>query len=171
MKFIIPFLFLSVLISLCQAQSAITGSIHNYDSQRLYLYRCHGDQLLLSDSATTTKNGKFILELDEKKKGLYKVALTGNQFFYVLNNGHSLEMQTQYEPNAIHNVATDSLKVLTVGASAPKTVLYEFQHLQSELNIANALLLGMMRLYPRQIPFTLKLKRNISNVNGQWRSL
>ena len=141
----------------------IKGTIANYVNQSLYLYKCYGDTLLLTDSIHTDKNERFIFTTETFSKvqnfgkgyGLYKVILQRNQWFYVLYDGNPIEIKTLFQPNAFYNIATDSLKVLK---SQENKRFYEFQRLQQQLNVANYWLLQMLRLYPLPDPFHIKIE-------------
>lgn len=135
----------------------LTGSIRNYANQPLYLYKCYGDTLQLTDSVLTGKRGEFTFAPENfSGNGLYKITLQHNQWFYLLNDGNHIEIETVYQPNPFYNIATDSLKIinpLSIRERSGMGLFYEFQHLQQQINIANYWLLQMMRLYPLYDPF------------------
>jgi len=141
----------------------LTGIIKNYVSKSVFLYKCYRDTLYLVDSAHTNAIGEFRLSAPSSLKitlsgklqspsveGLYKVSLEHNQAFYVLNDGHSIQIQTLYLPSPFYNIATDSLVVIK---SEENKRFYEFQYLQQQLNVSTQWLLQMMRLYPLRDPF------------------
>lgn len=135
--------------SYAQKKTSLTGNINNYANQPLRLYKCFGDSLLFVDSTRTDKKGEFAFSM-KGKVCMYKIALPQNQFFYILSDGHPVEIRTLCQFNAFYNIATDSLVVLK---SEDNKRFYEYQHLQGKLNIANYWLLQMMRLYPLPDPF------------------
>ena len=136
----------------------LSGKISNYNSQTLYLFKCHEDTLLLVDSTKTDLQGEFIfkqsLRLTQKtyysQWGLYKIVLQHNQSFQILFNESAVKIETVYKPDFFYNIATDSLKVLQ---SEDNMHFFEFQQLQQQVNVANYYLLQMMRLYPIPDPF------------------
>jgi peroxiredoxin len=129
--------------------SAIEGIIKNYSKQSLYLFRCYGDTLLLLDSTRTNEKGEFTFKKNIfVSTGIYKVMLSRNQFFYLLNNVNEpgeKKIHTIYKNDAVSNIATDSLRVIN---SEENKAFCQFQRLQNQLNICNYWLLQMMRLYP-----------------------
>lgn len=164
MKLFITYCILFSLFTHSQAQEAlIKGNIINYANQPLYIHQCYGDTLHLVDSIHTDKKGHFFFSPSQRsgglaKAGLYKIILPRNQFFYIISpllsnlkgTGTEVEIQTIYQPDVFYNIVSDSLKVLK---SEENKLFYEFQRLQMPINVANAWLLQMMRLYPLPDPF------------------
>ncbi|OFY85984.1 MAG: hypothetical protein A3F72_09815 [Bacteroidetes bacterium RIFCSPLOWO2_12_FULL_35_15] len=171
MVIIMPLMAWLVMVStaFCYGQKenpVVNGTVVNYPNQALYLYQCGvypdkggSDTLLLLDSTFTDKNEEFAFSdkafsktqnFGKNNEGLYKIVLQRNQFFYILYDGHSIEIKTFYQPNTFYNIATDSLVVIK---SDENKRFNEFQHLQQQINIANYWLLQMMRLYPLPDPF------------------
>ncbi len=169
MKIFITYSFLLFSASLCfgqQESSYVKGIISNYAKQPLQLYRCYGDTILFVDSIRTDKNGAFSFfntspgfSQIKNFKGLYKVFLQYNQFFYlILNSANSyskggetdIEIKTTYNHDVFYNIASDSLKIIK---SEENRRFYEFQNKQQQINTANFFLLRMMRLYPIPDPF------------------
>lgn len=138
----------------------ISGLIGNYTNQPILLYQCYQDTLILSDSSTTNKQGEFRLYFNKIKnqyietRGLFKVQLKDNQFFYLLYNNENIKLKTYYRKDQFNNFASDSLEVLS---SDENEFFNDFQKLQKKKNIANFYLLKMMRLYPLTDPFHQKM--------------
>jgi thiol-disulfide isomerase/thioredoxin len=153
-------LFLFVVTPcMTQIHLELHGHIKHYVHQPLYVYKCYGDTLLLSDSLVTNENGEFVFNKSSSGSGqLYKFLLKRNQFFYLLMDGSfsgGAEIQTAYHPSPYNNIATDSLVVVK---SDDNKQFYRFQYLQAQLNVANYWLLQMMRLYPLPDPFHKKIE-------------
>lgn len=163
-----------LLYSVCSysqnTKAMLRASISGYANEPVYIYKAYGDTLLLVDSLKTDSEGRFSRMRDHSpsvldysrtektgllEKGLYRVSLKNNQWFYILYDGKALELKTVYEKSARINVAMDSLKVIQ---SADNTWFYEFQKLQQQINVAEYFLKQMMRLYPMQDPFHPKLE-------------
>ena len=154
-------IFLVVSINFCFGQNfSLHGTITHYNNQAVALFQCYGDTLLFVDSTHTNKNGEFVFSDKtfsnsdfqgfKNLESLLKVVLQNNQWFYVLCDGKPIEIKTLFQPNAFYNIATDSLVVIK---SENNKQLYEFQYLQTQLNVTNSWLLQMMRLYPLEDPF------------------
>ena len=179
-KLVITHYLLFLSISFCFAQNTIVkngndisfvkGNITNYANKPLFLYKCYKDTLLFIDSIQSDRKGEFLfspllhgrktaLEPDRRKAevGLYKIQLQQNQFFYIIYSDYeeAIEIKTVYQPDIFYNNATDSLFVLK---SEENQLFYEFQVLQKKLNIADAWLLQMMRLYPLSDSFHNQLE-------------
>lgn len=166
------FLFFSVALCMGQcptanAQPFFKGSITNYAGKPLLLYKSgvHPDKggrdtLIFVDSIRTNKKGEFAFTLGTNSwaqhSGLFKIQLQQNQFFFIIYSckEDGIEIKTVYRPDMFSNNATDSLVVLK---SEENKLFYEFQALQKRVNIADAWLLQMMRLYPLSDPFHEKL--------------
>jgi len=133
----------------------IKGLIKNYAGQPLYIYKCYGDTLLFIDSVKTDSKGNFAFSNPNSDIGLYRFNLPHNQWFYLLWDGKPVRIETVYQFSAFYNIATDSLVVI---ASEENKAFFEFQHLQSQLNIAGYWLLKMLRLYPQPDPFHQKIE-------------
>ncbi|MDD2387520.1 MAG: TlpA disulfide reductase family protein [Bacteroidales bacterium] len=151
--FINTLIFLLFITHNLFAQSTLTATIHNYSEQYTYAYRCYGDTLLLVDSVKTNAKGKFVFK-QFTQQGMYRFNLPRNQWFYILNDGNPIEVETVFQPDFFYNIATDSLKVIK---SEENKLFYTFQNLQQQLNVANYFLLQMMRLYPLSDSFHSQL--------------
>lgn len=170
--FCIFLLFFSASFCMGQYPAANTnpfvkGKIVNYSDKPLALYKSGiypekggRDTLVFIDSVRTNKKGEFVFNLSanswKQHAGLYKIQMLQNQFFFIIYSGNekAIEIKTVYQPDMFNNNATDSLLVLT---SEENKLFYEFQALQKKINIADAWLLQMMRLYPLSDPFHKKL--------------
>lgn len=174
-KIVITHYLLFLSISFCFTQNTIVknsndisfikGNITNYANKPLFLYKCYKDTLLFIDSIQTNRKGEFLFssllhgrktDLNPGRRqfgtGLYKIQMLQNQFFYIIHsdNEEAIEIKTVHQPDVFNNNATDSLEVLK---SEENQLFCEFQTLQKKLNIADAWLLQMMRLYPLSDPF------------------
>jgi thiol-disulfide isomerase/thioredoxin len=164
----------TLLCSLCSyaqdTKALVRVSVSGYANEPVYIYKAYGDTLLLADSLRTDNQGRFSRMSDHSasvpdykrtekagllEKGLYRVSLKNNQWFYILYDGKTLELKTVYDRSARTNVAMDSLKVIQ---SVDNKLFYEFQKLQQQINVAEYFLKQMMRLYPMQDPFHIRLE-------------
>lgn len=151
-------------------KALVRAFISGYANEPVYIYKAYGDTLLLADSLRTDAEGRFSRMNDHRssvlddtragktgllEKGLYRLSLKNNQWFYILYDGKALELKTVYDKSARTNRAMDSLKVTR---SVDNTWFYEFQKLQQQINVADYFLKQMMRLYPMQDPFHVKLE-------------
>ena len=135
----------------------VKGTIANYSSQPLRLYKCHGDTLLLIDSTLTDVKGAFVFDGNSfQSNAMYKILMPGKQFFYCLYDKQPIELKAQHQANAFYNIAGDSLVVLK---SEVNKDFCQFQLLQKQLNVANYWLLQMMRLYPLPDPFHKQIEK------------
>lgn len=142
------FIVLITSVSVSQAQSNMPwlhGTITNYPQQVLDIYRIQADTLLLVDSVLTTTTGTFALVTKPYTKGMYKVELSNKQSFLLIYDGKPVQLKTKYSRASHNNVAADSLQILM---SDENKLLAKFLKLQLDVNIANYMLLQMMRLYP-----------------------
>lgn len=165
------FILLYSLCSYAQKPKALVQvHISGYANEPVYVYKAYSDTLLLVDSVRTDSEGRFNRMSDHNasvldytrfekaglvEKGLYRVSLKNNQWFYIIYDGKAIEVKTVYDGSARNNVAMDSLKVLQ---SLENKLFYEFQKLQQQINVAEYFLKQMMRLYPVQDPFHVKLE-------------
>lgn len=146
---------LSVALFNARAQDVVLrGNIKNYNAQSVLIYQCYKDSLVLKDSTKTDAKGNISIK-EITSFGIYKVALSNNQFFYIINDGKPIDIKTIYQPDMFYNIATDSLQVIK---SEENKILYKFQFLQQQLNTANKWLLEMIRLYPLDDPFHPKIE-------------
>ncbi len=159
----------------------IKGTITNYNNRPLTLFKCYEDTLLFVDSLRTDKKGRFAFPKPASTlqnlslTGLFKIQLHGNQNFLFLRQNAIIQIQTLYSDSPFYNIATDSLVVTgpqMADAKAEKFIdfetnklLYHFQHLQQEINVANYYLLQMMRLYPLSDPFHIKMEEEYAERN------
>lgn len=133
------------------------GNIKNYIHQPIVIYKCYKDSLILIEEINTNDKGQFSFNgFTGENIALYKIILLKNQFFYILNDGNSVEIKTLFQPDLFNNIASDSLKVIK---SEENKRFYKFQYLQQQLNTANYFLLQMMRLYPLGDSFHAQIEK------------
>jgi peroxiredoxin len=92
---------------------------------------------------------------NSQRTGLYMVSLKNKQWFYVLCDGKDVEVKTIYDGKERSNSIMDSLKVVQ---SLENKLFYEFEQQQQQINVADYFLKQMMRLYPIQDPFHIKIE-------------
>lgn len=142
----------------CHAQILnIRGVIKNHISKPIYLLKSETDTIIFIDSAVTSKNGEFVINLNNTRCGigLYKIQLNESNSFNFNNDGMPIQLKTVIGQDFFNNTATDSLVFIK---SEENKRLLQFQKLQTKVNIASQLLLQMLRGYPISDPFHKKIE-------------